>query len=80
MPTDFKKVQKDLYQPKTEPSIIDVPEMAFIAIDGKGDPNTSAEYASAVEALYGFSWTIKMSNKQILEYIVAPLESLWDIP
>ena len=26
MPIDFKKTEKDLYQPKATPSIIDVPE------------------------------------------------------
>jgi hypothetical protein len=62
MPIDFKKEQKELYQPKTTPSIIDVPEMVFIAVDGKGDPNTSAEYAAAIETLYGLSYSIKMNN------------------
>jgi len=33
MPIDFKKIDKDLYQPKTTPSIIQVPEMTFIAVD-----------------------------------------------
>ena len=79
MPIDFKKEYKDLYQPKTIPSIIDVPEMIFIAIDGKGDPNTSAEYAAAIEVLYGLSYGIKMSNKSILEYVVPPLEGLWSV-
>jgi hypothetical protein len=79
MPMDFKKTEKELYQPKTTPSIIDVPEMIFIAVDGKGDPNTSSEYKAAVEALYGFSWTIKMSNKAILEYVVPPLEGFWTV-
>jgi hypothetical protein len=32
--------------------------MVFIAVDGKGDPNTSAEYAAAIEVLYGLSYTI----------------------
>ena len=79
MPIDFKKEQKELYQPKTTPTIVDVPEMNFIAIDGKGDPNTSAEYADAVQALYGLSYTIKMSNKAILEYVVPPLEGFWSV-
>lgn len=79
MPADFKKDNKELYQPKTTPSIIDVPEILFIAIDGKGDPNTSTEYADAVQALYGLSYTIKMSNKAILEYVVPPLEGFWSI-
>ncbi|MCL1995887.1 MAG: GyrI-like domain-containing protein, partial [Defluviitaleaceae bacterium] len=79
MPIDYKKTDKELYKPKTTPSIIDVPEMIFISIDGKGDPNTSAEYAAAIEALYGLSYTIKMGNKAVLEYVVLPLEGFWSI-
>jgi len=79
MPLDFKKERKDLYEPKTTPSIIDVPEMVFIAVDGRGDPNTSAEYAAAIEVLYGFSYTIKMGNKSVLEYAVPPLEGFWSV-
>ena len=75
---DYKKDSKDLYQPKTTPSVIDVPEMTFIAVDGKGDPNTSAEYAAAIEALYGLSYAIKMGNKSVLEYVVPPLEGFWN--
>ena len=80
---DFKKVYKDLYQPKTAPSVIDVPEMTFIAVDGKGDPNTSAEYKAALELLYGISYSIKMSKMSgiqpdgYFEYVVPPLEGLW---
>lgn len=79
MPIDYKKTEKELYQPKTTPSIIDVPEMKFIAVDGKGDPNTSAEYSEAIELLYGLSYTIKMSNKAVLEYVVPPLEGFWEV-
>ncbi len=80
---DFKKEYKDLYQPKTKPSIIEVPEMIFIAIDGNGDPNTSSEYKKALEILYGLSFTIKMSKMSgtqpegYFEYVVPPLEGLW---
>jgi len=76
---DYKKDFKDLYQPKPTPSIIDVPEMTFIAVDGAGDPNTSAEYAAAVETLYGLSYAIKMGNKAVLEYVVPPLEGFWSV-
>ena len=79
MPIDFKKIEKDLYQPRTIPSIINVPEMKYIAVDGKGDPNKSLEYAEAVELLYGLSYAIKMSNKSILEYVVPPLEGFWSV-
>jgi len=80
MPLDFKKTDKDLYQPSTAPSVVDVPAMMFIAVDGQGDPNTSAEYAAAIEVLYGLSYSIKMGNKAVLEYVVPPLEGLWWLP
>jgi hypothetical protein len=76
---DFKKDAKDLYQPKTTPSIIDVPEMIFISVSGSGNPNTSVEYATAIETLYSLSYTIKMGNKSILKYVVAPLEGFWSM-
>ena len=82
---DFKKEYKDLYMPKTEPSIVTVPEMKFIAVRGKGDPNTSPEYKQAMEILYGLSFTIKMSKMSgsqpdgYFEYVVPPLEGFWSV-
>lgn len=81
---DYKKEYKDLYMPKSTPSIIDVPKMIFIMVDGKGDPNTSKEYENAINVLYGLSYTIKMSkmgNNNIdgyFDYVVPPLEGFWD--
>lgn len=80
---DYKKEYKNLYQPKAKPSIITVPEMIFIAVDGEGDPNTCAEYKQALEMLYGLSFSIKMSKMNgtqpegYFEYVVPPLEGLW---
>lgn len=80
---DYKKEYKDLYQPSAKPSVTDVPEMIFIAVDGKGDPNTCEEYKTAMELLYGLSFTIKMSKlngtqpEGYFEYVVPPLEGLW---
>lgn len=82
---DYKKTQKEFYQPKTTPSIVDVPEMLFLMVDGKGDPNTSAGYANALEVLYGLSYAIKMSKmggnqpSGYFEYVVPPLEGLWSL-
>jgi len=64
MPIDYKKTQKELYQPKTTPAIIDVPEMTYIAVDGKGNPNTSVEYSTAIEALYGLPYAIKLKSQR----------------
>jgi hypothetical protein len=81
---DYKKADKALYQPKTEPDVIDVPAMTFIQLDGCGDPNEpEGEYQKAVQALYSLSYTIKMSPKNgpapqgYFEYVVPPLEGLW---
>ncbi|MCL2717795.1 MAG: GyrI-like domain-containing protein [Lachnospiraceae bacterium] len=80
---DFKKEYKDLYLPKTKPCIIDIPQMIFIMIDGKGDPNTSSEYKNALEILYGLSYSIKMSKMNgtqpqgYFEYVIPPLEGFW---
>lgn len=80
---DYKKEYKDLYQPAAKPSLTEVPEMIFIAVDGAGDPNTSPEYKEALEMLYGLSFTIKMSKMDgtqpegYFEYVVPPLEGLW---
>lgn len=36
---DYKKMFKELYQPGTKPSVIDVPEMKFIKVDGRAKEN-----------------------------------------
>jgi len=83
MAFDFKKEYSDLYMPKIKPNVVDVPEMVFIMVDGKGNPNTSDAYKTALEILYGLSWSIKMSKmsgmqpKGYYEYVVPPLEGLW---
>lgn len=81
---DYKKEYKDLYLPKTLPTLVDVGEMQFVAIQGKGDPNDeNGEYKSAISVLYGIQYTIKMSKKGnnvpegYFDYVVPPLEGLW---
>ena len=81
---DYKKEYKDLYSLKSEPMIIDVPEMQFVAVEGKGNPNDeNGEYQNAVGILYGIQYTIKMSKKGnyvpngYFDYVVPPLEGFW---
>jgi hypothetical protein len=83
---DFKLLDKELYSPKTEPSVIEVPAMNFIMIDGHGNPNEEGgEYQQSVELLYALTYTIKMgrkmsplsTDKNFLDYVVPPLEGLW---
>ncbi|GAB3572435.1 GyrI-like domain-containing protein [Amycolatopsis endophytica] len=79
-PYDVKRELNALYAPKnTEWALVEVPEQQFLAIDGHGDPNTSPDYARAVEALYAVAYTLKFAVKRGggREFVVAPLEGLW---
>jgi hypothetical protein len=77
---DVKRAFRELYAPSAkEFAIVDVPPMRYLAIDGKGDPNTAASYRDAVEALFGVAYTVKFAAKRALgrDVVVAPLEGLW---
>lgn len=78
---DLKKQMPALYKPsKKEITVVDVPDMNFLMIDGKGDPNTSEEYAQAVAALYTLAYTIKFhvkKGKKAVDFSVMPMEGLW---
>ncbi len=58
--------------------ILEVPPQRYLAIDGRGDPNT-AVFAEAVEALFPFAYAVKFASKRELDrdYVVMPLEGLW---
>lgn len=76
---DFKKTL-DQYQAKRGVfRILDVPPTQYLMVDGHGDPNTSAEFADAVTALYPVAYKLKFASKKELgrDYVVMPLEGLW---
>lgn len=84
MTFDYKKEYKEFYLPPRKPGIVTVPEMHFIAVNGKGDPNEpEGEYKAALGMLYAIAFTIKMSYKGshkiegYFPYVVPPLEGLW---
>ncbi len=84
MAFDYKKEYKEFYLPKNTPSIVTVPTMNYIAVRGKGNPNSeSGEYHDAIGMLYAIAFTIKMSYKTshkmdgYFEYVVPPLEGFW---
>ncbi len=78
---DLKKELKHLYQQSAKEVVqVEVPTFQFLMVDGEGDPNTSQEYAQAVEALFSASYTAKFMVKkgpQGIDYAVMPLEGLW---
>ena len=84
MAFDYKKEYKECYLPPKQPNIIEIPEMNYVAVRGKGNPNEpDGAYKKAISVLYGIAFTIKMSYKGshkiegYFSYVVPPLEGLW---
>jgi hypothetical protein len=77
---DLSKDLKPLYQPSAkEPTIVEVPPLTFIALDGSGDPNTSPLYVDTIQSLYQVAYTLKFTIKKSNgdDFRVMPLEGLW---
>lgn len=81
---DFKKEYKNIYLPGTTPAMIDIPEMNYITVTGKGDPNQEdGEYQQAIGLLYAICYAIKMSKMGqnipdgYFDYVMPPLEGFW---
>jgi hypothetical protein len=77
---DFKRTLKHLYMPRAgDFSLVDVPKMQFLRVDGMGDPGNSVQYAEAVAWLYSVAYPIKFISKNEAgrDYAVPPLEGIW---
>lgn len=76
---DFKKTIGSYRARKGRFDLVEVPDLNYLLIDGHGDPNTAAEFASAIESLYPIAYTLKFASKQNLgrDYTVMPLEGRW---
>ena len=78
---DWRKELKQLYLPSSKEIVeVDVPEMNFLAVDGRGNPNDSEAFQGAIMALYSMAYTMKFELKKkdpAKDFKVAPLEVLW---
>jgi hypothetical protein len=76
---DWKKDRKALYFPPADPTLVEVPPMNYLMLDGHGDPNQSAHYQAVVTALFTLAYTLKFTIKKAegLDYAVFPAEGLW---
>jgi len=78
---DLKRELRHLYAPSAKAvTVVEVPRLRFLMIDGQGDPNTTPAYAEAVEALFSVSYAAKFMVKRGpggIDYAVMPLEGLW---
>lgn len=76
---DLKKQLKELYLPTDKDfTLVDVPEMQFLMVDGEGEPEGRA-YAHAVQWLYSVIYPIKFIARKKLakDFVAPPLEGLW---
>jgi hypothetical protein len=80
-PLDLVRELKPLYAPSAKhPTIVQVPDLAFLMIDGRGEPGASEAYQEALQALYSSAYTLKYSIKKAdpqRDFRVMPLEGLW---
>lgn len=80
---EWKKQEKNYYNPPESPQYIEIPEFHFFSISGKGNPN-DAYFTELVSALYTLSYAVKMSLKKrnlpgYTDYTVYPLEGIWQL-
>lgn len=78
MKVDFKKTIAAYKAKKNIFSIIDIPPLQYLMIDGHREPG-STEHMEAIQALYPLAYTLKFMSKIDLtkDYVVPPLEGLW---
>lgn len=79
MKSDFKKLIPSYSAKHGEFSVVTVPPLQFLMIDGHGDPNSAQAYKDALTTLYPVAYKLKFFSKNELDkdYGVMPLEALW---
>ncbi len=89
MKLEWRKHEKEIYNIKKVPILLDVCTQNFIMIDGKGNPNDE-EFSEKVSALFSLAYAIKMDYKkshqvkdidtyEITDYVDYPLEGIWKV-
>ncbi len=81
---DLRK--ESIYKAKPAPAFVDVPEMLFVMVDGKGaaeTPENNPAFQEAMEILFGIVYTIKFWDKKYspppgyAKFTITPVEGLW---
>src|SRR5450759_1122200 len=79
---DLKRKYKFLYNPTPrQVTVVDIPPLKYLMLDGAGNPNTTQAYQDALNALYSLAYTLKFTLKkdsaQPVDYPVMALEGMW---
>lgn len=78
---DYRKLLKQFYSTsKKQFSIVDIPKMNFLVIDGHGHPDEQ-EFQDAVNTIYTIAYILKfiIRDKTSIDYGVMPLEANWTL-
>ncbi len=77
---NYQQQLKSFYKPSGKAfSMVDVPPMNFLMLDGAGDPNTVPAFPANTQALYALAYALKFKVRTLtgVDYGVMPLEGLW---
>lgn len=78
---DHRKTLKHLYHPSSKvPTLLEVPAMNFLMLDGRGKPDGKG-FAQAAEVLFPLAYTLKWSIRLAcdVDYHVMPMEVCWHV-
>ncbi len=78
-PYDLKRAFGHVYRPSKSPALVEVPSLAYIAVDGEGDSSDQA-YEDAVGVLFDISSILKEASSndgRHRPFTIAPLECVW---
>ncbi len=85
MKHEWRKKEKAIYLPKSEPELINIPDYQFITLSGKGNPNDDF-FSEYIGVLYSVAYAIKVNIKKLKhppkgyqDWTVYPLEGVWDM-
>jgi hypothetical protein len=73
---DYRRELGDLYAARERPALVDAPEIGFLMIDGHGDPDGSASFTEAVEALCAVAYALKFRMRSMPDGIDAAIMPL----
>ncbi|MFC1794960.1 GyrI-like domain-containing protein [Planctomycetota bacterium] len=75
---DLYKLHKDQYVATKKPQLVEIHEVKYLAISGRGEPG-GEEFTAKIGALYGVAYTTKMTRKFAgkQDYTVCKLECQW---
>jgi hypothetical protein len=78
---DHRKILKHLYRPSSrQPSLVEVPPMNYLMMDGRGKPD-GKQFPLAAGTLFPLAYTIKYMVRfaQDVDFHVMPMEVCWQV-